>query len=270
MSPSTDTRENRELATEMKFLVSPALAGQIRAWGRQHLSPDPHAGGPAGDGYEITSLYFDTAQFDVFHRRGSFGRSKYRIRRYGEAQVAFLERKLKTRGLLTKRRSIVRLDELEFLAADDDNRAWPGRWFHRRLLARVLSPVCQISYQRTALVAMTSFGPIRLTMDSGLRALPTTCIQFTNELGAPLLEDQIILELKFRYGLPALFKYLLEEFALTPVPFSKYRFAADALSLVNEPSALGALASLPAHSWVSGENSPARMPVLPASAKDSW
>ena len=236
MSPSTDTRENRELATEMKFLVSPALAEQIHTWARQHLSPDPHAGGPAGDGYEITSLYFDTAKFDVFHRRGSFGRSKYRIRRYGEAQVGFLERKLKTRGLLTKRRSIVRLDELEFLAADDDNRAWPGRWFHRRMLARALSPTCQISYQRTALVAMTSFGPIRLTMDSGLRALQTTCIQFSNELGSPLLEDQIILELKFRYGMPALFKYHLEEFALTPVPFSKYRFAAAALGFVNAAS----------------------------------
>ena len=85
-------------------------------------------------------------------------------------------------------------------------------------------------------VAMTSFGPIRLTMDSGLRALPTTCIQFSNELGAPLLEDQIILELKFRYGLPALFKYLLEEFALTPVRFSKYRFAAAALGFVNAAS----------------------------------
>jgi hypothetical protein len=107
-------------------------------------------------------------------------------------------------------------------------------------------------------------------MDSGLRALPTSCIQFSNELGAPLLEDQIILELKFRYGLPALFKYLLEEFALTPVRFSKYRFAADALGLVNAPSSLGALASLPARSWVGGDNSPARMPALPASAKDSW
>jgi len=224
------------MATEMKFLVSPALAGQIRTWARQHLSPDPHAGGPAGDGYVITSLYFDTSQFDVFHRRGSFGRSKYRIRRYGEGRVGFLERKLKTRGLLTKRRSIVRLDELEFLAADDDNRAWPGRWFHRRLLARALSPTCQISYQRTALVGMTSFGPIRLTMDSGLRALPLTCIQFSNEFASPLLEDQIILELKFRYGLPALFKYLLEEFALTPVPFSKYRFAAAALGFVNAAS----------------------------------
>ena len=173
MSPSTDTRENRELASEMKVLVSPARAGQILAWARQHLSPDPHAGGPAGDGYQITSLYFDTAQFDVFHRR---------------------------------------------------------------LLARALSPTCQIAYRRTALVAMTSFGPIRLTMDSGLRALGITCIQFSNEFGAPLLEDQIILELKFRYGMPALFKYLLEEFALTPVPFSKYRFAAAALGFVNAAS----------------------------------
>jgi hypothetical protein len=236
MSPSTDIRENRELATEMKFQVSPALASEIRAWARQHLSPDPHAGGPAGDAYEITSLYFDTAQFDVFHRRGSFGRSKYRIRRYGEGRVGFLERKLKTRGLLTKRRSIVGLDELEFLAADDDNRAWPGRWFHRRLLSRVLSPVCQISYQRTALVAMTSFGPIRLTMDRGVRALPTTCIQFSNELGSSLFEDQIILELKFRYRLPGVFKQLVEEFCLTPVPFSKYRFAAAALGFVNAAS----------------------------------
>ena len=83
---------------------------------------------------------------------------------------------------------------------------------------------------------MTSFGPIRLTMDSGLRAVPTTCIQFSNELGSSLLEDQIILELKFRYGLPALFKYLVEEFALTPTPFSKYRFAAAALGFVNTTS----------------------------------
>ena len=32
MSPSTDLRENRELATELKFLVNPALAGRA-LWG---------------------------------------------------------------------------------------------------------------------------------------------------------------------------------------------------------------------------------------------
>ena len=112
MSPSTDLREHREFASEIKFLVTRSLAEQIRAWARARLSPDPNASGAANDAYRITSLYFDTVHFDVFHRRGSFARSKHRIRRYGASGMAFLERKLKTRGLLTKRRSPVALDEL--------------------------------------------------------------------------------------------------------------------------------------------------------------
>src|SRR5688572_2760812 len=95
MSPSTDTRENREFASETKFLVTPAVAEQIRDWARARLAPDPNASGESNDAYDayqITSLYFDTENFDVFHRKGSFGRSKYRIRRYGESEIAFLER----------------------------------------------------------------------------------------------------------------------------------------------------------------------------------
>src|SRR6266536_3604586 len=138
MSPSTDMRENRELATEMKFLVSPAVAAQISNWSRAHLAPDPNAAGKSGDTYTITSLYFDTQQFDVFHRKGSFGRAKYRIRRYGQSEAVFLERKLKTRGLLAKRRSIVKLDELKGLAGEVAERDRPEFWFHRRILARGL------------------------------------------------------------------------------------------------------------------------------------
>lgn len=233
MSPSTDIRENRALATELKFPVSHALAEQVRNWARSRLAPDPFANGPTGDSYDITSLYFDTCQFDVFHRRGSFGRSKFRIRRYGAARVAFLERKLKTRGLLTKRRTIVRLGELEYLSRTEPRYDWAGRWFHRRLLARELNPVCQIAYRRTARVAMTAFGPIRITLDSDLCAVPVTAVGFIVEKGSALVEDQTIVELKFCYGLPAVFKQLVEEFDLTPQPFSKYRAAAAALGLVD-------------------------------------
>ncbi len=232
MSPSIDSRENREFASELKFLVRPALAEQIRGWARTHLAPDPYAERATGDGYRITSLYFDTEQFDVFHRRGSYGRSKLRIRRYGSGAVAFLERKLKTRGLLTKRRSIVKLDELARLTETEASRDWAGYWFHRRCLARRLNPVCQISYCRTARVAMTAYGPIRLTLDEKLCALPAAGMWFDEREALPLLNDHIILELKFRYGMPALFKYLVEEFALTPRPFSKYRQAAATLELV--------------------------------------
>jgi hypothetical protein len=233
ISPSISTRENREFASEMKFLVSSDLADQIRGWARGHLRPDPYAGGETGDGYRITSLYFDNEPFDVFHRRGSYGRSKFRIRRYGQEEVAFLERKLKTRGLLTKRRSVVKLDELERLSEPEAKKDWAGYWFHRRLLARGLNPVCQVSYRRTARVAMTPYGPIRLTLDDNLRALPAAGVWFSEQEATPLMDDGIILELKFRFGMPALFKYLVEEFALTPQPFSKYRLAAARLELAS-------------------------------------
>jgi hypothetical protein len=231
MSPSTDTRENREFASELKFLIAPERAAEVRRWARGRLQPDPHAGGASGDGYQITSLYFDTEQFDVFHRRGSFGRSKYRIRRYGAGELVFLERKLKTRGLLSKRRSILRFAELADWSGDGEGPA-VARWFQRRIAARRLRPVCQIAYQRTARVAMTEFGPIRLTLDESLRALPVDRVQFSAAEGQGILEDRVILELKFRHGLPALFKYLVEEFALTPKPFSKYRLAVAQLGMV--------------------------------------
>jgi len=242
MSPSLDTREQREFAAEIKFLVAPELAEQIRAWARGRLMADPHASGDGHDGYSITSLYFDTGALDVFHRRGSFGRSKYRIRRYGASETAFLERKLRTRGLLAKRRSKIALDALGRLAGTAPEHGWPGFWFHRRARLRQLEPVCQIAYQRTARVALTPNGPIRLTLDDQLRAQPARGLGFHEQPGTLLAADRVILEMKFRREMPILFKYLVAEFALNPQPFSKYRFAMDALDLV-PPSVTDAPAS---------------------------
>ena len=104
MSPSTEHRENRELASEIKFVIPEELAEQISLWASERLKPDPHSAPELVDGYHTTSLYFDTEQFDVFAKRGSYGRSKYRIRRYGTNQVVFLERKLKTRELVSTKR----------------------------------------------------------------------------------------------------------------------------------------------------------------------
>jgi hypothetical protein len=233
MSPSLETHENRAGAWEIKFLIKPAFAEQIRDWARAHLMPDPNAQGAHDDTYRITSLYFDTDQFDVFRRRGSYGRGKYRIRRYGQSDQAFLERKLRTRRQLTKRRSIAELGDLERLAEPEARPDWTGYWFHRRLLVRRLGPVCQVSYERTARVAMTQYGPIRLTLDEDLRARPAGGIWFSAPGGKTICADQLILELKFRCAMPALFKRLVEEFALNSQPLSKYRLAVVALNLAN-------------------------------------
>ena len=237
LSPSLDVRESREFASEIKFQVAEFAGEEILEWVRARLSPDPNATDEGHDGcYQITSLYFDTENFDVYHRNGSFGRSKYRIRRYGPGKVVFLERKLKTRGLVSKRRAAVNRDELERLQDGEPDAGWPGFWFHQRLLARRLRPVCQISYHRIARVALTKYGPIRLTVDRCVRAVPLNATAF-NDLapGVELSDDQVIVEFKFRVGMPVLFKELVEKFALTPKRVSKYRLAAVALGLVQAP-----------------------------------
>ena len=175
------------------------------------------------------SVYFDTADYDVFYRRGSFGRSKFRARRYECSDVVFLERKLTKPGLVTKRRTRVAHDDLGRLAHAERDRQWRGDWFLRRLRLRELRPVCQVSYQRTARVASTDRGPIRLTLDEQVRAVPLDGLAFANEPGTPVVGERLILELKYAIEMPVAFKDLVETFALVPQTASKYRLGVVAL-----------------------------------------
>jgi len=224
-----DTRETREFARETKFLVRPDDADRLRAWARTWLPPDPHGAGPKGDEYRTATLYFETEGLDVFHRRGSFGRSKFRIRRYGAADVIFLERKLRTDGVVVKRRTRLPIVDLDRLTAEPD-RAWPGHWFHKRLVKRALRPTCDVSYRRLARVGMTASGPIRLTIDDQLSAQPVSDIRVGSSVSAmPVLDGELILELKYFGGMPAMFRRIVERLGLEPAPVSKYRLSLASL-----------------------------------------
>lgn len=221
----------RDYAREIKFLVDADVGEQIREWARTHLQADPMGSGPLGDEYATTSLYFDTLQYDVYYGRQSFGRSKYRIRRYGDEPIIFLERKFRTDRLLAKRRTSVELQDLERLEPTETDPSWKGYWFHRRLIVRGLRPVLQFSYDRTARLGTSETGPIRLTVDNNLRALPMPDRAFILGTGLPVLEDKRIMELKYRRALPAIYKELLDYHGLTIGRVSKYRVGLGALGL---------------------------------------
>ena len=229
MAAAVNCRETRDFARELKFLVDEAQAPALRAWARAHLSRDGFGSGPHGDDYTTTSLYFETPGFDVYHRRGSYGRSKFRIRRYGSAEVVFLERKFRTHRLLAKRRTTVPIHEMDHLAAPAPREDWPGYWFHRRVLLRRLSPLIQMSYDRTARVGAAETGTMRMTIDTNLRVLPMQDRAFIPGVGFPLIEGQCIVELKYRVEIPALFRQLVETFKLAPSPVSKYRIGLGVL-----------------------------------------
>jgi len=230
MSPSLDTRETRAFAFEVKFVIDGRVAARIRDWARGRLSPDPHAAGAWGDEYRTTSLYFDTPAQDVFHRRGSYGRMKYRVRRYGDSVEIFLERKLRNARMLNKRRTTIDLGDLSRVALPGADSGWAGAWFQRRVAVRGLAPALQVSYQRLARVAEGAHGPIRLTIDDDIRALPAAGYAFRPARGERVLDGRQILELKYRFAMPAVFKHLVEEFSLSPLAMSKYRLSAAVLN----------------------------------------
>ncbi len=228
MSSATTTGA-RSSGFEIKFVLDAPVAEGIVDWARAHLKPDPHGSGPWGDEYLTTNLYFDTDAFDTFHRRGSYGRAKYRTRRYGDDESLFLERKLRKAERVNKRRTKVCVDEMSRLNGSEKVSGWSGKWFHRRLRLRSLQPVCQVAYFRTARVAIGEHGPIRLTADRDIRVWPTRELAFVNGTGQPIEDSKILVELKFPVAMPALFEQLVEDFKLEPVQVSKYRVGVSEL-----------------------------------------
>lgn len=215
---------------EIKFLVPEPLGIQIREWARSRLEADPHGSGPYADEYRVSTLYLDTGAMDVFHRRASYGRSKYRIRRYGDGARVFLERKLRTAARLAKRRTEIPIGALDATLTGDTADA-TVHWFTRRVAIRRLQPVCRVSYLRMARLAETSSGRVRLTLDYSLSASTGEGFAVEGSAPAALLAGQMILELKYGGVTPAVFRELADTFALTPGRASKYRTAADALGL---------------------------------------
>ncbi len=231
---------------EIKFLVSEAIGLQVREWARTRLEADPHGTGPNGDEYRVSTLYLDTAARDVFNRRGSYGRSKYRVRRYGEESRVFLERKLRTSSRLAKRRTDIPLGSLHLLKNQDVDGHDGTTWFRKRVFMRQLEPVCRVTYLRTARFAMTPEGRMRMTLDYALAASPadTFALGVDGHGPASLLAGHMILELKYRGTMPAVFKELADTFAISPGRASKYRVAADALGIASLAPADGAPSTL--------------------------
>jgi hypothetical protein len=228
MTAPSEQRDTRHGGAEIKFLVDRATAEAIRQSSRPLTAADPHGAGPQGDEYRTTTIYFDTGAFDVYWRRGSYGRSKLRIRRYGDADQAFVERKLRTSALLAKRRTMVPVADLGHLE-DTCARDWPARWFHDRLRRRQLAAVCQVAYLRTARVLSTPHGVARLTFDTELGALPLQQAAYRQGRGALIDRAHTIVEMKYSVTIPALFKRLVEDFRLEPVRVSKYRLAMETI-----------------------------------------
>ena len=218
---------------EMKFQLDATLSEQVRGWARDHLGVDANCNPEKGDTYDISTLYLDSAELDIFHRTGRIGSAKHRVRRYGGEQTLWLETKRKKKMTVRKNRTAV--FESDYLArctatsVGTPSDAWCGNWFVDRIGQRQLQPAIRINYRRFARVATLDGKAMRLTIDSDMHAQSIRGWH----VGGPSCDradavpfgDNEILELKFHGAMPWLFKELLRTFVIPATGYSKFRTA---------------------------------------------
>ena len=154
------------------------------------------------------------------------------MRRYGDHPLIFLEQKRKSKGKVAKRRVEIQATDLDRLRETPTDLDWAGHWFQSRLQRRNLEPMCQISYLRQAYFGQNVEGPLRLTLDRAVHGNGASGWTIGAIDGAkPLVTSEVLLELKYRKNLPALFKTLMQDFGLLPGSVSKYRLAVETLGL---------------------------------------
>ncbi|HWG43676.1 MAG TPA: polyphosphate polymerase domain-containing protein [Gemmataceae bacterium] len=224
-SPSLASDAGGGDAFEVKYRLTTQEADGVQAWARERLTPDPH--GENGV-YGTTSLYLDTSVLDIYHKTRGYRRSKYRLRRYGSEEWVHMERKIRRGDRVRKSRAAIALAEVPRLI--DANGGGP--WFGPLIRQRSLRPICWISYTRTAFTAVTSGGPVRLTLDRDVMGTTASAWMVPAGVdGRKLLPGEVILELKFRSSLPALFHDLLGSLPSRQVGVSKYGRCVEAWNL---------------------------------------
>lgn len=222
------------------------------------MQADPHAD-PKTGGYSVEGIYFETHDRDVFRRIPGYSRRKFRIRRYAGGPVIFLERKSKRKGIVTKRRVQIESSELdkiltgayevplnglqEAATSCETHKPQSIEWFTKRIEKLNLQPTLCIAYDRLAFLQMDQLGPIRLTIDRGLRCCSLTDSRFPSQFAyRPFLGEKCVVEMKYRDALPNAFRDILEEFKLVSQPVSKFRNAIVVAGLaapIESPSAEG-------------------------------
>jgi|GEM_PF-3329721 len=230
LSPALQTRNLHSLpAYELKFVMSTGGARQLADLLQGSLQTDPH--GPV---YGVSTLYFETPAWDVFHRQGVHRESKLRLRRYGDSPVVFLEQKTKVSGSVSKRRTAIPLHRLADLS-QNRHVSQECDWFQQTLTAGALRPACRLSYLRQASFGTLEGHPVRVTFDHSITAVRQSEWSLEEECPPVLLfPDSVVVEVKYLVALPTIVKSALQACPAAKAGCSKYRHAVRVLQLADQ------------------------------------
>lgn len=219
--------------TEKKYLLGPEQRRALEQALRGHMEPDPY-------GLQtVANVYYDTPDCRLIREslEKPVYKEKLRLRSYGRAErdsEVFVELKKKFKGVVYKRREVMRLKDAEIflrtgvalhpLSQIQKEIDW-FRAFHDAV------PRAFIAYEREAYFDPLGSG-LRLTFDTDIR-----CRDSMLSLSAPLEgeqilpDDRVLMEVKARGAIPNWLAGTLSSLAVYPASFSKYgRYYQEVLS----------------------------------------
>lgn len=208
---------------EYKYLMNYADAVRLKSVLSEILTLD------RGEPYKVRSLYFDSLNNIDFHAKmgGENVRKKIRLRIYdADATTAKLELKAKEgkyqqkRSLLVSREGAIKLTEGEYgilLNYEGDT----ALELYSYLMNGCYRPAVLIEYDREAYM-YPEFNT-RITFDFHVCSSEVDLNLFSKEIPwNPVINDQVILEVKFNEILVPVIQAVLSQFSLTNVSVSKY------------------------------------------------
>ena len=222
---------------ELKYVLRPDVAERVGHSLNAYLEPDQHCSAQPSRTYTVRSIYFDSMRFDCYYEKlgGQYHREKFRIRTYNQAQSAplILENKIKQGSAYVKIRTTLTDGLLKAISSRDyDALRHPGVLdgerqaldkFFFQIHRNVYNPTALVVYDREAYV-YPGQDTIRVTLDRNLRALMFPALEQIHEQNGleTVLQDAVILEIKFSRVLPSSIGWLRNRFRLQNQACSKY------------------------------------------------
>lgn len=232
---------------EQKYIITEEVALQVRDFIRSPLDLDPHCVGKPHYSYSVHSLYLDSADLKLYWATisGDKPRFKLRLRFYGSdlTSPVFLEiKQTMPDHSRPKKRAPVRRDAVSSLlggqtpssdhvASGDPDEFSALEDFCERMHGLDARPVVHVAYFREAYV--TGDNSARLTMDRCVRVQREGAPSLSVSMKSPQLiwGQDVVLELKFTDGFPAMFGDLVRMFGLRRCGAAKY---VDGLAMLGE------------------------------------
>lgn len=223
---------------ELKYVVPPETALQVRDFVQSYLEPDEHARDSQDGSYAIHSLYLDSDRLSFFWHtvNGDRNRLKLRVRFYDDAPQSpvFFEIKRREGDVIRKQRAAIRRENAASLLvgqlphADDllrpGNHSSAGLQEFCRLMQQFgARPTARVSYLREAWVSPDSDG-LRVTVDRHVRCWPQTDAALSAKVlpGDYVFGINPVIEIKFTCRYPDWLRDMVHALGMTRGSAAKY------------------------------------------------